>query len=117
MSEEPQSWSGAAGAGVLRGIVIVQPVSQSVGVEKGEAWGWGSEQRARGRGWDGTGERGHFKGLSPVSNSDQRDHTMLTSLFSLTLKRGLFVSLEFHCFSVCHSITSGLKGKNGSDIR
>lgn len=79
--------------------------------------GWGSEQRPRGRGWDRTGERGHFKGLSPVSNSDQRDHTMLSSLFNLTLKRGVFVSLEFHCFSVCHSITSELQGKYGLYFR
>lgn len=35
-------------------------------------------------------EGGHFKGLSPVSNSGQMGDTMLSSLFSLRLKRVLF---------------------------
>lgn len=63
-------------------------------------------------------ERGAiFKRLSPVSNSNQRDYTVLSSLFNLRLKRGLFVSLVSHCSSLCHSITSGLQGKYGSRFR
>lgn len=70
---------------------------------------YGERQAGAGGGADrgheagaGTGqERGAvLKGLSPVSNSSQRDYTMLSSLFNLRLKRGLFVSLVFHCFSL-----------------
>lgn len=88
---------------------VCQSVSQCMEKDRqGLVWG-----RTEGR----TGERGHFKGLSPVSNSSQRDYTMLSSLFNLRLKRGLFVSLVFHCFSLCHSITSGLQGKYESRFR
>ena len=63
------------------------------------------------------GERGHFKGLSPVSNSGQRDYTILSSLFNIGPKRELFVSLVLHCFSLCHSMTSRWRGKYGSHFR
>lgn len=100
-------------AGVFTGIVtVVQSVTESVSVWRKTGRGWGGV-RTEGR----TGERGRFKGLSPVSNSSQRDYTMLSSLFSLRLKRGLFVSLVFHCLMLCHSITSGVRGKYGSRFR
>lgn len=91
-------------------VPAVQSVGPSVWRKTGRGW-WGALNRGS------TGERGHFKGLSPVSNSSQRDYTMLSSLFNLRLKRGLFVSLVFHCSSVCHSTTSGLQGKYGSRFR
>lgn len=81
------------------------------------ACGEGQPQAGAEGGSGGAEQRGHFKGLSPVSNSSQRDYAMLSSLFNLRLKRGLFVSLVFHCFSLCHSITSGLQGKCGSRFR
>lgn len=43
-------------------------ISQSVSMD-GEKDRRGSQTRAAVRGQDGTGERGHFKGLSTVSNS------------------------------------------------
>lgn len=50
-------------------------------------------------------ERGDLsKGLSPVSNSNQRDHTVLSSLFRP------FVPLVFHCVACGHSVTSGSRG-------
>lgn len=85
------------------GIVTVQSVSQC-----------GERQAGAGGGAD----RGDIlKRLSPVSNSSQRDYTMLSSLFNLRLQRGLFVSLVFHCCSLCHSITSAIQAKCGSCFR
>ena len=88
----------AVRAGVFMGIATVQSVSQSAYGER-QAGAGGGADRGHEAG-DGTGqERGAvLKGLSPVSNSSQRDYTMLSSLFNLRLKRGLFVSLVFHCF-------------------
>ena len=51
-----------------------------------------------------TGERGRFKGLSPVSNSSQRDYTMLSSLFNLRLKRA---ALCFFSISLFPSLSPG----------
>lgn len=104
-------------------IVTVQSVSvyreRQAGAAAAGGVGWGvvgAESTRQGMGQHR--ERGgYFKGLSSVSNFRQRDYTMLSSLFNLRLKRELFVSLVSHCFSVCHSTTSGLQGKYGSCIR
>lgn len=108
VSEAPQCWLRCCRrwfpvfvrAGVFTGIVTVQSVSQSVSAWRKTDRGLVGGEVGGGR----TGERGHFKRLSPVSNSSQRDYTMLSSLFNLRLKRGalcffsisLFLSLSQH---------------------
>lgn len=85
----------------------------SNGSARRSAAGWGGQV-----GWSGWGMGGWgFKGLSPVSNSSQRDRTTLSSLFNLRLKRATFVSLVFHCSCVCGSSTSGPASKYGSRFR
>lgn len=83
-------------AGVFTGIVTVQSDGRLVGQRA-----WRKTSQARGRGWDGTGERGHFKGLSTVSNSGQKGlHHVVVSFQSQAKTGGLFVSLVFRCLSL-----------------
>lgn len=91
---------------VFTSIVRVQPVSQLRG-----------ERPAGGAGGLNGRGGGRFKGLSPVSNSSQRDRTTLSSLFNLRLKRATFVSLVFHCSCVCGGTTSGTASKYWSPFR
>lgn len=94
-------------AAVFTSIVTLQPVGQLRGERPAGGGRWAERERGGGR----------FKGLSPVSNSSQRDRTTLSSLFNLRLKRATFVSLVFHCSCVCGGSTSGPASKYGSRFR